>query len=124
MPVVADFKIPSLPKIQFPKVHRHWAANHKEQIKWRALVLSQCKKHFLVDYKAPSGVLFLERWSAVEPPKELMIGSFKPIAEALSECKAIDAGPNEIMEDAHISWVYQPRVHKGFIRVRLEIDAL
>lgn len=91
------FELPGLPKTLNARMH--WAIKMKENQKWKKLV------HFMTVGKRPlrpipRAHLTLTRFSTREPDFDNLVSGFKPIVDALVECKILE---NDKMSNIGIS---------------------
>lgn len=109
MKLLAEFKLPGIPKTINQMSGRHWVVRHNEAKRWKALVLLFCRQLRIEGLNLPVCRLELTRHSSREPDFDNMVGSWKHIIDGLVEAQVMIDDKPSVIGSPVFKWVKVPR---------------
>lgn len=118
MPYRLSFEVEGLPKMPNQLLGAHWRIRSGEARKWKKLVWATIANKRPKEPLAKA-LVTLTRYSSMEPDRDGLRGSFKPILDALVHCGVIEDDKPSNVGEPFVCWEKCPP-KKGKIRVILE----
>lgn len=121
--MIAEFEIQGLPKIVLNS-RGHWRKKHRENTKWKVLVISSIASLRLNEQERAAlplkrASLCLTRYSSNEPDFDGLVSSFKHVIDGLKEAGVIVDDKMSVIGQPKYFWLYA-KPKQGKIKVRIE----